>query len=153
MHTRSAYEKLLTKRMGSGALILKDGKALLVEPTYKDSYEIPGGIVEHDESPRDALIREIKEELGIDAEPGRLLVIEYQSGDEGKTESLMFVFELSLIDELKIKIPESELRSCHYAEPETWESKLTLPLSRRLKWAVDALASNTTFYIENGLRI
>jgi 8-oxo-dGTP diphosphatase len=152
MLSRSDYEKLPAKRMGSCALIFKGGKALLVEPTYKDTFEIPGGIVENDESPRDALKREIKEELGIDAEPGRLLVVDYQSGDEAKTESLMFVFEIFLNDESKIELPEAELRSWCYAEPETWEKKLSPPLARRLKLAVNAMASNTTFYVENGLR-
>jgi hypothetical protein len=37
-------------------------------------------------------------------------------------------------------------------EPETWERKLSPPLARRLKFAVNAMAGNTTFYLENGLR-
>lgn len=153
MLSRSDYENLPSKRMGSGALILKDGKALLVEPTYKNTFEIPGGIVENDESPREALKREIKEELGIDAEPGRLLVIDYQQGNEEKTESLMFVFEICLSDDSKIRLPDTELRSWHYAEPETWEDKLSPPLARRLMMSANALAGNTTFYLENGLKI
>jgi ADP-ribose pyrophosphatase YjhB (NUDIX family) len=38
--------------MAAGALLFdEDGRILLVEPTYKPYWEIPGGVVEADESP------------------------------------------------------------------------------------------------------
>jgi 8-oxo-dGTP diphosphatase len=40
---------LPVKRMGSGVLLADaTGRVLLVEPTYKDYWEIPGGCVEAD---------------------------------------------------------------------------------------------------------
>ena len=54
------------KRMGAAVLLSDhDGRVLLVEPTYKDYWEIPGGSVEADESPYTAVVREIREELGL----------------------------------------------------------------------------------------
>jgi 8-oxo-dGTP diphosphatase len=46
------------KRMGSGVLF-RDAtdRVLLVEPTYKDYWELPGGAVDDDESPHDAARR------------------------------------------------------------------------------------------------
>ncbi|WP_240669700.1 NUDIX domain-containing protein [Actinoplanes solisilvae] len=47
------------------------------EPTYKDYWEVPGGSVEADESPYATVVRELKEELGIAVQPGRLLVTDW----------------------------------------------------------------------------
>lgn len=58
---------LARKRMAAGALF-RDvaGRVLLVEPTYKENWEVPGGAVEQDESPTAACRREVLEELGLD---------------------------------------------------------------------------------------
>jgi ADP-ribose pyrophosphatase YjhB (NUDIX family) len=52
--------------MAAGALLFDAAdRILLVQPTYKRSWEIPGGVVEADESPHTAVCRELKEELGL----------------------------------------------------------------------------------------
>jgi hypothetical protein len=54
------------KRMGARALFFDAAdRVLLAEPTYKPYWEIPGGAVEAGESPRDAVAREPKEEVGL----------------------------------------------------------------------------------------
>jgi len=59
------------------ALILKDGKVLVCQRTRHQSmplkWEFPGGKIEDGEQPRDALRRELEEELGIDAHIGEEL--------------------------------------------------------------------------------
>ena len=56
------------------ALILKDGKVLVCQRTRHQSmplkWEFPGGKIEDGEQPRDALRRELEEELGINARIG-----------------------------------------------------------------------------------
>ena len=70
--------KMARPRMASGALFFDDeGRVLLLEPTYKDYREIPGGYVEKGESPRQACIREVREELGISPPIGRLLAVDW----------------------------------------------------------------------------
>ena len=56
------------------ALILKNGEVLVCQRTRHQSmplkWEFPGGKIEDGEQPRDALRRELEEELGIDAHIG-----------------------------------------------------------------------------------
>jgi len=57
--------------VGVGAVIMHEGKLLLVkrgvEPG-KGKWSIPGGVVELGEKVRDAVVREVKEECGLDIE-------------------------------------------------------------------------------------
>ncbi|HEY5974743.1 MAG TPA: (deoxy)nucleoside triphosphate pyrophosphohydrolase [Geobacteraceae bacterium] len=54
----------------TAALLEEDGKVLIarrkVDVPYPLYWEFPGGKVEPDEAPQDAIVREIREELGID---------------------------------------------------------------------------------------
>jgi 8-oxo-dGTP diphosphatase len=62
--------------VGVGALLIKNGKLLLVRRGAKPGqgkWSIPGGLVELGEQTRDAVIREVKEECGLDIELERLM--------------------------------------------------------------------------------
>jgi 8-oxo-dGTP diphosphatase len=70
------------------ALIMKDGKVLVCQRTRHQTmplkWEFPGGKIEEGEQPRDALRRELDEELGIDARIGEEVARirhEYKSGN------------------------------------------------------------------------
>jgi 8-oxo-dGTP diphosphatase len=63
-----------TPKQVVAGLILEDGKVLVCQRTRHQTmplkWEFPGGKIEPGEQPRDALRRELEEELGIDAEIG-----------------------------------------------------------------------------------
>ena len=63
------------------AIIVKGKKVFATQRGYgefKDGWEFPGGKIEQGESPEEALIREIREELDVDIRVGRLLeTVEY----------------------------------------------------------------------------
>lgn len=107
------------KRMGAGALI-RDlaGRVLIVEPSYKPIWEVPGGAVVADESPRQACRREVAEELGLELTVGRLLCIEWQGPEPQRTESLMFIYDGGVFDKQVIRLAADELASYAFVAPE-----------------------------------
>jgi 8-oxo-dGTP diphosphatase len=65
----------------TAALIERDGKYLVTQRpagTWMEyHWEFPGGKVEQDEDPRAAVVREIREELGLQTEPGEVEEVLY----------------------------------------------------------------------------
>lgn len=63
-------------RVRVAGVIIKDDKILLMRRVKngREYFVFPGGAVEKGESPKDALVREIKEELSLDAKPDKLLL-------------------------------------------------------------------------------
>jgi 8-oxo-dGTP pyrophosphatase MutT (NUDIX family) len=140
------------KRMGAGALICDPaGRVLVVEPTYKESWEVPGGIVEADESPRQACAREIREELGLELAPGRLLVWEWQGPEPDRTESVMFIFDGGVLPDLDaVTLPVDELASARFVPPADLADLVAQRLLRRIHAALRALAAGALLELEHG---
>src|SRR5260370_34912155 len=84
--------------VAAGVLFFDEhGRVLLVDPSYKPGWEIPGGYVEAGESPLEGCVREVKEELGIAPPIGGPLVIDWAPHpDQG--DKLLFVFDGGLLD-------------------------------------------------------
>ena len=63
------------------AIIIENGKVFATQRGYgefKDGWEVPGGKIEQGETPEEAIVREIKEELDTVVEVGELLdTVEY----------------------------------------------------------------------------
>ena len=84
----------------AAAIIVKDNKVFATQRGYgefKDGWEFPGGKLEPGESAREALVREIREELDVDIRVGRLLeTVEY---DYPKFHLTMHCFICELLSE------------------------------------------------------
>ena len=62
--------------VGSYGVIIHDGKIALIKKArggYKGLYDLPGGGIEHDETPLEALTRELMEEIGVSIVKAELL--------------------------------------------------------------------------------
>ncbi|GGJ75840.1 hypothetical protein GCM10010123_02210 [Pilimelia anulata] len=145
---------LARKRMGAG-VVFHDaaGRVLIVEPTYKEDWEIPGGAVDADEAPLDAAVREIKEELGLLVQPGRLLTVDWVPPRDGRTEGMMFLFDggqLTPEQENSIRLAADELRSWAWCDQGEATQRLSPLLARRVAAALQAAAATTTVYLHNG---
>ena len=91
------------------AIIKKNGKIFATQRGYgefKDGWEFPGGKVEVGESSKDALVREIKEELDADIKVNDLLItVEY---DYPKFHLSMDCFWAELVSSSEMKLLEHE---------------------------------------------
>lgn len=151
------FASLPRKRMGSAVLLRHpDNRILLVEPVYKDYWELPGGTVDADESPYDAAVRELREELGLSVTPGRLLAVDWVPPRGIRTDGVMFVYDGGLLDPARaaeIKLPADELRSWAWSTPEEAEQRLSPLLARRAAAALSALSNGVSAYLEDGNHI
>ena len=140
------------KRMGAGVLIRDEqGRVLLVEPTYKQSWEIPGGAVEADESPRATCAREVEEELGLTRAVGRLLCMEWQGPEPDRSESLMFIYDGGVLsDASTIRLPSNELALFRFVAPDEMDALMVARLARRIRAALWALAEGTMAELVDG---
>lgn len=140
-HARDAYYAgLPRRRCGSGALFLDAaGRVLVVEPVYKPVWEIPGGVVEAGEHPRQTCRRECAEELGIEPRIGRLLALEHKCEPEPLGDSIMFVYDGGMLsDPSVIRLQTAELRSFRFVEPDELERFVSPRLAHRIRCAIDA---------------
>ncbi len=148
------YEAMAKKRMAASALFLNEqGNILIVKPTYRQDWLLPGGIVERDESPRQACAREVKEELNLIAHLNQLLCVEYHSDDIRQTESVQFVFYGGVLEESQvpsITLQITELSEYRFAPCEEALHLLSCKLAKRLPYCIQALEKNTTIYLEDG---
>lgn len=142
------------KRIAAGALLLDASEqVLIVEPTYKATWEIPGGVVEADEAPRVACRREVREELGLDRPVGGLLCVDWVPASVPRTESLALVFDGGFVsdDEIgAIVLQASELASWRFVDRDALREVVPVRLARRMAAALAARRTGQTVYLEDG---
>lgn len=140
--------------VAAGVLFFDEaGRILLVQPTYKDHWDIPGGYVETGETPAQAAAREVREELSIDAAVGPLLVVDWAPHpDEG--DKLLLIFDGGILtdDQLDgIRLQTDEIAS-YTLHDQTEAITLLIPrLGRRVAAAIDAHQAGRTAYLEFGV--
>jgi 8-oxo-dGTP diphosphatase len=93
-------------------LVVKDNRILMVErnePEAKGAHlkwEVPGGKVDFDELPEEAVVREIEEETGVRARVKRMIpdiFVQYWDYPWGIQQTLLFAYECELLSEGKRK--------------------------------------------------
>jgi len=142
---------MATPRAAAGALFLDhEGRILMVRPTYKEGWDIPGGYIEPGETPMDACAREITEEIGLHRAPGRLLVVDWAPHpDEG--DKILFVFDGGTLTGTGSLTPDGEeIAEAQFCHSDTLPEITPERLTRRLKLAIEARERNITLYAQHG---
>ncbi|MGK5674690.1 NUDIX domain-containing protein [Micromonospora sp. URMC 106] len=154
--TANEMPPMATPRVAAGALFFDDeGRVLLVRPSYKKHWDIPGGYVEPGESPRAACVREVQEELGLMPALGPMLVVDWAPA-EHEGDKLLFIFDggsLGAEQERDIRFSDGELTEWRYVGAESLEQYGPARLVRRIRTAIAARSSGISAYAEHGSAI
>jgi 8-oxo-dGTP diphosphatase len=145
---------LARKRMAATAFLRDEqGRVLLVNPSYKEMWDLPGGAVEADESPHAACRREVAEELGLDRPPGPILAVDWVASRPERPEGLLVVYDGGVLPEAEISmivLADGELTEFAFVAPDEVATLVTPLLARRVASCLEALAAGTVAALENG---
>src|SRR6266567_6696454 len=145
---------LARKRMAAGAFCRDQaGRVLLVDPVYRDTWDLPGGAVEAEESPHAACRREVAEELGLDRPVGRVLAVDWVPSRPERPEGLIVVYDggvLAAEDIKAIRVQDGELAGFAFVDPDQVADRVTPLVGRRIAACLDALAAGTVASLEGG---
>jgi 8-oxo-dGTP diphosphatase len=144
--------------VSAGALIFdRSGRLLILKPTYKSGWTIPGGIMEADgETPWEACQREVREECGLNVASGRLACMDFRRRREGNPGGIRFLFDCGSLAEsalARIMLQPEEISAYRLVPVTEALSLLRAPIRRRLR-AVrkrnGAPRKHSLVYLENG---
>jgi 8-oxo-dGTP pyrophosphatase MutT (NUDIX family) len=92
---RALLNSFLPRKRAIGQLLVRDGdgRVLLCRLTYKTDWDLPGGVVEVGESPRLAVSREVREELGLEIHAGELVLTDWLPPWGGWDDAVCLVFD------------------------------------------------------------
>lgn len=149
-----AYYASLPRTRGAAAALLLDdlGRVLLVKPTYKEGWFLPGGVIELGESPLTACVRECEEELGFVPRLDGMVCVDWGSPRDGVDAVNVFVFAGTVTaDEVSaIRLPPDELSDHVLVAPEKVPEFAPTHISRRMEPSLRGMAEARAIYLEDG---
>ena len=149
-------ESLPKKRMSAGAIFRNAAnKVLFVKPNYRDTWLVPGGVIDANESPKQACEREVLEEIGLDVEVGNLLVTVYTHASEENTESQSFMFDGGILTQLQldtIVYKDGEIEEHKFMNLEDARPYLTKGFALTIENALKAFEEKRCIYFEKEVR-
>ncbi|UWE10297.1 NUDIX domain-containing protein [Actinacidiphila bryophytorum] len=130
------------------------GDVLLVKPTYEPRWVIPGGAQEAGESPRQTARREVREELGLDREPGGLLCVDFVPATATRLiPGVVYLFgggPLSAQEAGAVRLPPGELSEHRFVRPADLADHIGGLLLRRVRAGLAVGRSGVPVDLEDG---
>ena len=153
MAEKDPAQAMTSSRVAAGALFVDEHERVLcVHPSYKTSWDIPGGYVETGESPRDACIREVREELGISPPFGAMLIVDWaphpREGDK-----LLFIFDGGTLAQEQrdtMRPDGDEVTEYAFLDLVDVDERMVARLARRIRAAAQARSNGGPLYLEHG---
>ena len=146
--------KQARKRVAADVLVRDASqRILLVDPSYKPDWDLPGGMAEANEPPLEAARREVREELGLELAVGRLLCVDWVSPHGPWDDTLMFLFDggtLTAAESASVRLLDKELLAYEFCTEEQAARLLRPYVWRRVRAALQALQTGEFCYLQDG---
>lgn len=140
---RAAWAASLPKVIVGASMLFRDeqDKVLMVHQSYRPDkkWSFPGGGVEEGEFPAEAARRESLEEIGLDVEPGALLMVDWRPRDAERPPLIHYFYDggtLGTEDIARIRLQEDEIDEYGFFDPEAARDLLAPHTHERLLHAL-----------------
>lgn len=148
---RGDFLRQLPRKSGAaGVLILKDKSLLAFVPSYRSSYLIPGGAIEANESPYEALMRECQEKMGTQIQVESFLCVDYKRGTPEVGDAINFLFYGRLHGDPEIKTQGIEIKKVVYVPLEEIRFYFEENVQFQILAGLKALVNQCAYYCEDG---
>lgn len=148
----TAWLARLEKRVSSAGIALFDaqGRVLVVKAHYKKYWSFPGGIVDAGETPRQAAVRETREEVGLPVDIERLRFCLIVTRMSSIAHTYQFIFDCQVDDDVlnHVLLDGTEIEDFDIVSRED-----ILRGDKLYSKSVTEWASGTTGYIEQQFSI
>jgi 8-oxo-dGTP diphosphatase len=127
------------------------GRLLILKPTYKKGWTIPGGQIEASgESPWEACQRETREECGLEIAIARLVCVDFRRPKPNRPGGVRFLFDCGrfTVEQLsELRLQAGEIDEHRFAQLAEATALLSRPIRHRVAAAV---AAKRCVYLQDG---
>ncbi len=136
----------------AGALVFdRRGRLLVLNPTYKKHWTIPGGQLEaNGETPWEACRREAREECGLEIRTGRLVCVDFLRPRAQRPGGMRFVFDCGTFDDERLEavtLQVEEISEHRLVDLDGARQLLSGPVRRRV---LACAGAERCVYLEDG---
>ncbi|MGZ5407439.1 MAG: NUDIX hydrolase [Aeromicrobium sp.] len=114
--------------ISQGLLRDEQGRVLLCQLTYKQEWDLPGGVIEVGEAPASGLVRELQEELGITVEVKGLITVNWLPAWREWDDACIFLFDLGTTDSAivnRMTLQPSEIKAVEWCDEQALKDNAT----------------------------
>lgn len=138
---RNLYYRVFRKRtLGVVAVLLRDNEVCLVRHSYMPDWYLPGGGINQNETPYDAVIREIKEECGIKIKDAELMNV--YSHFKGGWNNFVICYKSTEFDDIANAKLDPEIAEARFFKISDLPPNIRSTAKRRITEALQASPQN-----------
>jgi 8-oxo-dGTP pyrophosphatase MutT (NUDIX family) len=152
---RAVLNSFLPRKRAIAQMLVRDtdGRVLLCNLTYKQDWDLPGGVVEVNENPRLAAEREVEEELALTVPAGSLVLTDWLPPWSGWDDAVCLVFDGGSHDAAiadRIVPQRREILTARFCTPSEVHALCADFTARRIDSALANVEAGRCSYSESG---